>query len=67
MAPGVIDTAMQEQIRAADPAGFPDKGRFEELKATGQLATPEAAAQRVLAYLARHDFGTEPVADARDA
>lgn len=67
LAPGVIDTAMQEQIRAADGAGFPDKARFEELKAGGQLATPEAAAQRVLAFLARADFGTDPVADARDA
>ena len=67
LAPGVIDTGMQEQIRAADAAGFPDKARFEELKASGQLATPDAAAQRVLAFLARADFGTEPVADARDA
>ena len=67
LAPGVIDTAMQEQLRAADPAGFPDKGKFEELKATGQLASPEDAAKRVLAVLARADFGTDPVADARDA
>ena len=67
LAPGVIDTDMQGQLRAADPAGFPDKARFEELKASGQLATPEEAAKRVLAFLARADFGTEPVADARDA
>ena len=67
LAPGVIDTAMQEQLRASDPAGFPDKPKFEELKSTGQLSTPEAAAKRVLAFLARADFGTEPVADARDA
>jgi NAD(P)-dependent dehydrogenase (short-subunit alcohol dehydrogenase family) len=67
LAPGVIDTDMQGQIRAADPAGFPDRARFEELKATGQLSSPEAAAKRVLAHLARPDFGTEPVADARDA
>ncbi len=67
LAPGVIDTEMQGQLRAADAAGFPDKPRFEELKSSGQLSTPEAAAQRVLAFLARADFGTEPVADARDA
>jgi benzil reductase ((S)-benzoin forming) len=66
LAPGVIDTEMQGQIRAADPAGFPDKARFEELKAAGQLSSPEDAARRVLAHLARSDFGTEPVADARD-
>ena len=67
LAPGVIDTAMQEQLRASDPAGFPDKPKVEELKSTGQLSTPEAAAKRVLAFLARADFGIEPVADARDA
>ena len=67
LAPGVIDTDMQGELRASDPGGFPDKAMFEQLKATGQLATPEAAARRVLAYLARADFGAEPVADARDA
>lgn len=66
LAPGVIDTAMQEQVRAADPSGFPDKPRFEQLKATGQLSSPADAARRVLRFLARDDFGTEPVADARD-
>jgi benzil reductase ((S)-benzoin forming) len=66
LAPGVIDTDMQGQLRAADPAGFPDKARFEELKAAGQLSSPDDAARRVLAHLARSDFGTEPVADARD-
>jgi sepiapterin reductase len=67
LAPGVIDTDMQGDVRSAEATGFPDKPRFEELKASGQLATPDAAARRVLAYLARADFGTEPVADARDA
>jgi NAD(P)-dependent dehydrogenase (short-subunit alcohol dehydrogenase family) len=67
LAPGVIDTDMQGELRASDPGGFPDKPFFEQLKSDGQLATPEAAARRVLAYLARADFGAEPVADARDA
>jgi hypothetical protein len=31
------------------------------------LASPEDAAARVLAYLARPDFGDKPVADVRDA
>lgn len=65
LAPGVIDTGMQAQLRAADGAGFPDQARFQELKHTGQLATPDDAAARVLAFLARPDFGTEPVADVR--
>jgi NAD(P)-dependent dehydrogenase (short-subunit alcohol dehydrogenase family) len=66
LAPGVIDTDMQGELRAADAAGFPDQPGFIELKTLGQLPTPAAAAARVLAYLARPDFGTQPVADVRD-
>lgn len=66
LGPGVIDTDMQAQTRAADAEGFPDRPRFAELKASGQLASSRDAAARVLAYLARPDFGANPVADARD-
>ena len=31
LAPGVIDTDMQVQLRAGDPALFPDLARFVEL------------------------------------
>lgn len=67
LAPGVIDTDMQAQLRGADAASFPDRGNFEQLKAGGQLTTPGEAARRVLAFLERPDFGREPVADVRDA
>jgi benzil reductase ((S)-benzoin forming) len=66
LAPGVIDTDMQVQLRAADPAQFPDRGNFVGLKEKGVLATPSEAAARVLAYLQRADFGSNPVADVRD-
>ena len=66
LAPGVIDTDMQVQLRGADVAHFPDRGSFEGLKTNGQLTSPEEAARRVLAYLARPDFGEQPVADVRD-
>lgn len=65
LAPGVIDTDMQVQLRAADASGFPDKARFLALKADGQLSSPAAAAGQVIAYLRRADFGTEVVADVR--
>ena len=67
LAPGVIDTDMQVQLRGADASAFPDRGNFERLKSGGQLTSPHDAARRVLAYLARPDFGQEPVADVRDA
>lgn len=66
LAPGVIDTDMQVQLRGGDPAGFPDRDRFVELQRQGQLSSPEEAAQRVLAWLDRPDFGQNPVADVRD-
>jgi benzil reductase ((S)-benzoin forming) len=67
LAPGVIDTDMQAELRSADGRGFPDQGNFVQLKESGQLLSPEAAARRVLDYLARPDFGANPVADVRDA
>lgn len=66
LAPGVIDTDMQMQLRGADAAGFPDQGSFLNLQASGQLATPHEAAAKVLKFLRRSDFGSQPVADVRD-
>jgi len=66
LAPGVIDTDMQVQLRAGDPAAFPDRQRFVDLQRQGQLTSPDEAAARVLAWLERPDFGEQPVADVRD-
>ncbi|MDR6888725.1 MULTISPECIES: SDR family NAD(P)-dependent oxidoreductase [Variovorax] len=66
LAPGVIDTDMQVQLRGASVENFPDRGRFEKLKSEGMLDSPETAAAKVLKYLARADFGSNPVADVRD-
>ncbi len=65
LAPGVVDTDMQVHLRGADPKAFPDLANFAGLHAQGQLASPQAAAARVLAYLERTDFGAQAVADAR--
>ncbi len=66
LAPGVIDTDMQVQLRAADPVQFPARERFVSLKTGGQLDSPGQAATKVLKVLARDDFGSQPVADVRD-
>lgn len=65
MAPGVIDTDMQNELRTMDPALFPDRQRFIDLKEGGQLLSPEACATQLLARLERADFGSEIVADLR--
>jgi NAD(P)-dependent dehydrogenase (short-subunit alcohol dehydrogenase family) len=66
LAPGVIDTDMQVQLRGADAGRFPDRESFVGLKEKGVLTSPAEAAARVLAYLARPDYGANPVADVRD-
>jgi benzil reductase ((S)-benzoin forming) len=65
LAPGVIDTDMQVQLRSADAGQFPDIGNFIGMKDKGVLSSAAEAAARVLAFLNRPDFGTEPVADVR--
>lgn len=65
LAPGVIATDMQVQLRQGDPSRFPDRNRFVQLKENGLLSTPQDAARAVLAYLNRPDFGSEAVADVR--
>lgn len=49
VAPGVIDTAMQAQIRAADPSDFPERERFVERKRTGAFNDPRTVADELLA------------------
>lgn len=67
LAPGVIDTDMQRQLRSADPHAFPERERFASLHDEGRLESPAAAAARLIRYLDRADFGSLPVADVRDA
>jgi NAD(P)-dependent dehydrogenase (short-subunit alcohol dehydrogenase family) len=65
LAPGVIDTDMQLQLRSAAPENFPDQVAFNQLYETQQLTTPQVAAQRVIDFLNRADFGSQSVADVR--
>lgn len=66
LAPGVIDTGMQAQIRATPGERFPLRDRFIELQRAGQLTPPETAARHVVDYLLSPSFGDTPVDDLRD-
>jgi benzil reductase ((S)-benzoin forming) len=66
LAPGVIDTDMQLHLRNSAASDFPDVGTFIGLKEKGQLTSTADAAAKVVAFLARADFGANPVADVRD-
>jgi NAD(P)-dependent dehydrogenase (short-subunit alcohol dehydrogenase family) len=67
LAPGVIDTGMQAEIRATPAARFPMKERFVQLKAQGGLSSPEACAAALVDYLLAPGFGARPVDDLRRA
>jgi len=48
LAPGIIETGMQESIRETDLALFPDRDKFISLHEEGKLAKPENVAQTIL-------------------
>jgi benzil reductase ((S)-benzoin forming) len=66
IAPGVIDTDMQAEIRGTGLDRFPMRERFDALKRDGQLATPEASASKLIDYLLSDAFGSAPTADVRE-
>lgn len=51
VAPGVIDTGMQETIRKTSPEKFSNHERFVNLKENNELFSPEEAAKRLGALL----------------
>jgi benzil reductase ((S)-benzoin forming) len=66
LAPGVVDTGMQAEIRGSDTEKFPMREKFEDLKRSGRLATPEASAAKMIDYLLSDAFGQAATADIRD-
>ena len=51
VAPGVIDTGMQAEIRAVDGANFSEKDNFVRMKEEGALYSQDEAASRLLQLL----------------
>lgn len=66
LAPGVIDTDMQQVIRSSDAGDFPNLERFQNLHRQGQLSSPEHIADRIIQYIDRDDFGTTVLDDIRN-
>jgi NAD(P)-dependent dehydrogenase (short-subunit alcohol dehydrogenase family) len=66
LAPGVIDTGMQAEIRATPEERFPMRQRFVQMKSEGALARPDECARAVVGYLLGARFGSQPVDDVRD-
>lgn len=65
VAPGIVDTDMQRQLRGADAGKFPEQAKFDELHRSGALSSPADAAAAMIALLERADYGASPVTDVR--
>jgi NAD(P)-dependent dehydrogenase (short-subunit alcohol dehydrogenase family) len=65
VAPGIVDTDMQKQLRGADAARFPEQATFAGFHSSGALDSPAAAAGKLVGLLERADYGTNPVTDVR--
>ncbi len=66
LAPGVIDTGMQAEIRSSSVDRFPMRARFDALKRDGALTAPDACARQLVDVLLADGFGQVPVADLRE-
>ncbi len=65
VAPGIVDTDMQRQLRGADPKRFAAQPQFDDWHRSGALDSPATAAAKVIALLERADYGDNPVTDVR--
>jgi benzil reductase ((S)-benzoin forming) len=61
VAPGVVDTDMQTEVRAIPPEQFPMRERFIKMKNEGTLTPPSVAAEKLLDYLLSDAYGTVPL------
>lgn len=65
IAPGVLDTQMQDRLRAAPDGEFSAKERFVALKRDGKLVSPLDAARRILPLVREGNFESGSVVDLR--
>lgn len=65
VAPGIVETAMQEQIRATAADGFPEVERFRDLHREGALRRPDDVARDLWALLDR-ELDNGAVVDLRE-
>jgi benzil reductase ((S)-benzoin forming) len=67
IAPGIIDTGMQEAIRASNEAAFPLLERFIDYKEQGLLSSPEQTARKLISFIENEDLNeVGPIVDIRN-
>lgn len=66
LAPGIIDTGMQDQIRTASKEGFSNIERFKSYKKEGDLASAELTAEKVLRFIKEPEIANDVLCSVRD-
>ena len=66
IAPGIVDTEMQGEIRTLDEADFPDRQRFVDYKKKGELSPPKEVAARLLKIIKEPKSAPDSVFSLRD-
>lgn len=66
VAPGVVDTAMQSDIRSASEKGFSTLGKFKTLKESNQLSNPFHVAEKLLFLIQNPDKFPDVLQDVRE-
>ena len=65
VAPGVVDTGMQTEIRSADKKDFSNVQRFLDLKSEGQLSSSEEVAEKLAEVIEKPEKFKEVCLDVR--
>ena len=66
LAPGIIDTDMQVQIREANKNEFSNIENFIEYKKNGDLSNPKTTAKQVLRFIEEEELLTNVICSVRD-
>lgn len=65
IAPGIVDTNMQQQIRGVDPKDFPHLEKFVGYKTKGLLTSTEAVAKKILEVVDKPEKYRDVLLDVR--
>ncbi len=66
IAPGVVDTEMQDEIREVDPGNFRELDRFVKLKKDGQLVNPKDVGKKFVDIMEHPENYPKSIMDLRD-
>jgi len=65
IAPGIIDTGMQETIRSSKEEDFPHLDRFKSYKENEQLSSPAETAEKLIDFIKNMNTFNETILDIR--